>query len=379
MTNTTTETREICPECSAPLFPAIDTGELECQACERIWRAQPNAGCPYCGAISYYSLAAKNKDEKLEGYKCDSCEGEFSEKELTEWVIFLSAVVDGCGQGTRWGLHSLAISLPPLYIGKIAKDRMDYLDGKKTLEQITNPAHCLDLITPYALDVTPQRASEVLSKSLRAAYRESPSANVFRKGQDSWILFFGSKEVRPSPKPCPALEEVQYLLRRPDISVHPSQLPAGDVQTLIATTTQIYELLRSEGSAGVSDLRDKDRYSQVTKIDGVQVDITEDIHKKFQDFQNGLKEELTTASLERSSDIESILKKTRALENTLEREQSQKAKDAKNAKKRISYLIDHKIRPHHKELARYLHKTIRREHNCLIYRPDLDQPIVWEV
>lgn len=170
-----------CPECSAPLFPAFDTGELECRACSDLSRAQPHAGCPYCGANSYYSLAAKNKDEKLEGYKCDSCEKEFSEKELTEWVQFLSAVVDGCGQGTRWGLNSLATSLPPLYIGKIAKDRTDFLEGKKTIPQITDPSHCLDLITPYALgDVTPQRASEVLSKSLLDAYEKHTATTVLK-------------------------------------------------------------------------------------------------------------------------------------------------------------------------------------------------------
>ncbi len=195
---------------------------------------------------------------------------------------------------------------------------------------------------------------------------------------NGWLLVFGLKKVLPRPKPCQALKGIQYLLKRPDIPVHPFQLPARDVQTLIATNAQIRELLL-EGSASVSDLRDQDRYSQVTKIGGVQIDNTENIYKAFQGLEDNLKEELTAAEdQDRRDKIESRLKEIKELENKLESEQSQKAKAAKSAKKRFSYLIDRKIKPHHRELARYLHKTIRRENNCLIYRPDLDQPIVWE-
>ncbi len=256
---------------------------------------------------------------------------------------------------------------------------MDYLGGKKTIPQITDPAHCLDLITPYALgDVTPQRASEVLSKALISAYEEQTASNMFQEGQEGWLLVFGLKKVLPRPKPCPALKGIQYLLKRPDIPVHPFQLPAGDVQTLIATNAQIRELLL-EGGTSVSDLRDKDRYSQVTKIGGVQIDNTENIYKAFQGLEDNLKEELTAAEdQDRRDKIESRLKEIKELENKLESEQSQKAKAAKSAKKRFSYLIDHKIEPHHEELARYLRKTIRREKNCLIDRPDQDHPIVWE-
>ncbi|MCZ6626261.1 MAG: hypothetical protein O7B35_18830, partial [Deltaproteobacteria bacterium] len=191
--------------------------------------------------------------------------------------------------------------------------------------------------------------------------------NGFRKGKN-WLLVFGSKEVTPRPRSCQTLEDIQYLLRNPDALFHPLQLPAGDVQTLIATNAQIRELLL-EGSASVSDLRGKDQYS---------VDNAANIYKKFQEFQNELKQELTVASLERREELEFKLKETKELANKLEEEQSQKAKLARNANKRIDYLIEKKIRPYHQNLARYLRKTIKREKNCLIYKTDPGQPVVWE-
>lgn len=176
--------KELCPECSAPLVPAA-TGELECRTCsDLLLRMKPHAGCPYCGANSYYLKAARYKEDKLEGYKCRSCKGEFSEKELIEWVTFLGKVVDGCGRSTRWGLQSLADSLPPLYIGKIAKDRMDFLSGKKVCEEIANPAYCFGLITPHALgSVTLQRASKVLSESLYDAYETKTMLRGYTREQ----------------------------------------------------------------------------------------------------------------------------------------------------------------------------------------------------
>jgi len=358
-----------------------DSGHLTTQevSYDYSWSEADRAGCPYCGINSYYPRAARYKDDKLEGYECSSCKRKFSKKDIAHWIGFLSRVIDGCREDALWShsLGSLAAAPPPFHLHEIAEDRMAYLNGEKTIVQITDPAHCRDDLIRRDLlgDVTLQRASETLSKSLRDAYEKQTAENVFQKGQKNWIIAFKGKTV--PLENSTVLGEIQHLLKNPDTPVSPFRFPDSDAQTPTVTAAQIRELLL-EGGLSVSDLRDKDQYSQVTKIDGVQANIAEDIHKAFQEYQNGLKEELTTATPERSLYIKSILKKTRALETKLEREQSQKAKAAKNAKKRISYLIENKITPHHEKLARYLHKTIRREHNCLIYRPDQDHPIVWE-
>lgn len=215
-----------------------------------------------------------------------------------------------------------------------------------------------------------------LVKASHSAPVEPTAENVFRKGKN-WLLVFRSKEVTPRPRSCQTIEDIHYLLRNPDALFHPSQVSAGGKQLPTETTEQIRELLL-EGRATTSDLRGKDRYSQVTVIDGVQTDNAANIHKAFQEFQSQIQEESINASLERREELESALKETRELANKLEEEQSQKAKLARNAKKRIDYLIEKKIRPYHQDLARYLRKTIKREKNCLIYKTDPGQPVVWE-
>lgn len=215
-----------------------------------------------------------------------------------------------------------------------------------------------------------------LVKASHSAPVEPTAENVFRKGE-SWILVFGSKEVTPRPRSCSTLEEIQYLLRNTDALFHPSQVSSGGKQLPTQTTEQIRELLL-EGRATTSDLGGKDRYSQVTVIDGARTDNSANMRKAFQEFQDLQEESLATASLERREEIESALKETRELANKLEEEQSQQAKLARNTKKRIDYQIEKKIRPYHQNLARYLRKTIKREKNCLIYKTDPGQPVVWE-
>jgi len=194
MTNTTTpaETQHsspLCPKCKTPLVRLSDTAEPECLACEEIERMKSHAGCPHCGANSYY------KDGKLEGYKCRSCKGEFSEKELTAWIEDLDKVVESCREDPRWSLHSLMAHPPPFYLHEIAKNRMDFLAGKKTITQISNPAHCRDNLIkhyPHAPnvfgDLTLERASEILSKALVFAYTGQRESVIFRRQGKSFYI-----------------------------------------------------------------------------------------------------------------------------------------------------------------------------------------------
>jgi len=165
-----------------------DSGHLTTQevSYDYSWSEADRAGCPYCGGNSYYLKAARYKDDELEGYECPApCKREFSEKELTNWITFLNNVVDGCREDPIWGLHSLAISLPPFHIDRIARDRMDYLDGKKTLAQIADPAHCRDdLMRRDLLGMEEssylQRYSETLSMSLTSAHSKQTATKMLK-------------------------------------------------------------------------------------------------------------------------------------------------------------------------------------------------------
>ena len=187
----------ICPnpECKSPKGRWVDSNELRCGVCGTLFHPpehmrdqgmskedqqayqaskenpefsskEINAGCPRCASGSY-SLYENGK------VSCPDCGKSYSRGVLEDWTFFVNSVIVKCFDN-GWRLRDLSATRPPFFLGKIAKDRQDFLSGRKKIEQITSVTHCRKyLIRESQLaNIDIQGVSGMLSRALYQTYDE---------------------------------------------------------------------------------------------------------------------------------------------------------------------------------------------------------------